>query len=95
MNIDKVYYITRFQAIQLISKVHYSKVMPKRDARLKEGLKAGYLVSVLNALGNNPVDIRFDDALNAESQPHLFSSPDADGVKCVIMPVRVGVNESN
>jgi len=67
----------------------YSKIIPEGKDSLKTGLNAGYLVAVLNALGNSPVDIAVDDAASAANQPHLFSSKDEDGIKCVIMPVRV------
>lgn len=67
----------------------YSAVMPKGKDRLKSGLNAKYLISVLKALNNSPVDIAVDNAGEAANQPHLFSSQDEDGVKCVIMPIRV------
>lgn len=67
----------------------YSNVIPKGTDRLKSGLNAKYLISVLKALNNSPVDIAVDDAKEAANQPHLFSSQDEDGVKCVIMPIRV------
>ncbi len=67
----------------------YTKTIPSGKVSLKKGLNARYLKSVLVALGNSPVDIEVDDAANATSQPHLFSSADVDGVRCVIMPMRV------
>lgn len=67
----------------------YNKVIPTGKSSLKKGLSAKYLKAVLTALGDSPVDIEVDDATQAASQPHLFSSKDEDGVKCVIMPIRV------
>lgn len=67
----------------------YTKVIPDGKESLKKGLNAKYLISVLNALGNSPVDIEVDDAKEAANTPHLFSSKDEDGVKCVIMPMQV------
>jgi len=67
----------------------YSEVIPKGKDSLKKGMNAKYLTAVLNALGNNPVDIEVDDATQAANQPHLFSSEAEDGIKCVVMPMRV------
>jgi DNA polymerase III sliding clamp (beta) subunit (PCNA family) len=66
-----------------------SNVIPKGKESLQKGLNASYLVDVLKALNNSPVDIEVDDSTNAASQPHLFSSKDEDGIKCVIIPMRV------
>ncbi len=67
----------------------YSKVIPLGKDSLKTGMNAKYLVSVLKALNNSPVDIAVDDAQNAAHSAHLFSSQAEDGIKCVIMPVQV------
>lgn len=67
----------------------FKKVIPSGKERLAKGMDAGYLVDVLKALGNNPVNIEVDDKENAAHQAHLFSSNDEDGVRCVIMPKRV------
>ena len=67
----------------------YSATIPKPNERITKGMNAKYLVAVLNALGNSPVNIEVDKLEGAESSPHLFSSDDEDGVKCVIMPIRV------
>jgi DNA polymerase III sliding clamp (beta) subunit (PCNA family) len=66
----------------------YSQFLPKGKDRLQTGLNASYLIDVLKALSNSPVDISVDDSENAASQPHLFASKDEDGVRCVIMPMR-------
>lgn len=67
----------------------YSKVIPSGKDKLKSGMNAKYLISVLKALNNSPVDIAVDDAANAANQPHLFSSQAEDGIHCVIMPIKV------
>lgn len=67
----------------------YSKIIPSGSEQLTKGLNASYLIDVLKALGNNPVNIEVDSKKDIASQGHLFSSNDADGVKCVIMPIRV------
>lgn len=66
----------------------YSKVIPSGKTRLNYGLDAGYLTAVLNALDNSPINIAVDDIEQSQTQAHLFSSNSADGIKCVIMPIR-------
>jgi DNA polymerase III sliding clamp (beta) subunit (PCNA family) len=66
-----------------------TRIIPTGKDQMREGLNAGYLLSVLNALGNMPVDISVDDEAQAASSPHLLTSKQADGIKCVIMPMRV------
>ena len=67
----------------------YTKVIPNANERITKGLNAKYLVSVLSALGNSPVNIEVDKLEGVEGQAHLFSSDDEDGIKCVILPMRV------
>jgi len=67
----------------------YEKLIPKGTVRLQTGLNAGYLIDALKALNNSAVDICIDSKTNAENQPHLLTSSEADGVRCVIMPMRV------
>jgi DNA polymerase III sliding clamp (beta) subunit (PCNA family) len=67
----------------------YKKVIPEGGVRLQSGLNAGYLIDALKALNESAVDICVDSKSDAEHQPHLLTSSKADGVKCVIMPMRI------
>jgi DNA polymerase III subunit beta len=67
----------------------YQKVIPEGTTVLKEGLRAEYLVDVLKALDEMPVDIKIDDVENAATAPHLFTSCRDQDIRCVIMPTLV------
>lgn len=67
----------------------YSKVIPEGKVQMREGMKSEYLMAALKALNKYPVDISVDDEAMAASSPHLLTSQEAEGIKCVIMPMRV------
>jgi DNA polymerase III sliding clamp (beta) subunit (PCNA family) len=67
----------------------YKRVIPNGKIKMKKGMKADYLFSALKALNNSPVDISIDDRDTEDSVPHLLTSQEAKGVKCVVMPMRV------
>lgn len=69
---------------------NYQKVMPKGDVSLQTGLNANYFVAALKALGDAPVNISIDDGIDGTRQPHLLTSDDVKGIRCVIMPVAEG-----
>jgi DNA polymerase III sliding clamp (beta) subunit (PCNA family) len=67
----------------------YARVIPQGSVRMREGLNAKYLMAVLKALNNTPVDISVDDAEKASHLPHLLTSIEEISTRCVIMPMRV------
>jgi DNA polymerase III sliding clamp (beta) subunit (PCNA family) len=67
----------------------YKKVIPDGKVKMREGMKAGYLVDVLKALGDHPVDISVDNIKDSSNSAHLLTSEEAHGIRCVIMPMRV------
>jgi DNA polymerase III sliding clamp (beta) subunit (PCNA family) len=67
----------------------YQRIIPAGGVRLQSGLNASYLIDALKALNESAVDICVDSQGAAEHQPHLLTSSKADGVKCVIMPMRL------
>lgn len=66
-----------------------ARVIPEGKLRMREGLNAGYLLAALNALGNKAVDISVDDAEKAAEMPHLLTSSESEGIRCVVMPMRI------
>lgn len=68
---------------------NYQELIPDGTNKMREGMQAGYLMSALKALGNTPVDISVDDDEDPSTSPHLLTSREAEGIKCVIMPMRV------
>jgi len=67
----------------------YKNLIPDGKVKMREGMRAGYLMDVLKALGDYPVDISVDDIENSSNAPHLLTSSEVDGIRCVIMPMRV------
>lgn len=67
----------------------YEKLIPKGTVSLQSGLNAGYLIAALAALGNTAVDICVDDKEKADQTPHLLTSSETKGIRCVIMPARI------
>lgn len=66
----------------------YHTIVPRGAETMQGGLNAGYLIDVLKALNNSAVDICIDNKDEAKTSPHLLTSPEAAGVRCVIMPMR-------
>lgn len=65
----------------------YLKVIPTDKPIAKHGFAADYLLSILAALDNQPVDISIGDKSNhVPAEPHLFVSDKAQGIRCVAMP---------
>lgn len=71
----------------------YKKLIPSGKTKMREGMRAGYLMDALKALGDHPVDISVDDIENPSSAPHLLTSSKADGIRCVIMPMTIEKGE--
>ena len=67
----------------------YHKVIPNGKIKIREGMRANYLMAILKALGDTPVDMSVDDGENASSAPHLLTSRESEGIRCVIMPSSV------
>jgi DNA polymerase III sliding clamp (beta) subunit (PCNA family) len=65
----------------------YNNIIPEGKSRLQKGMNAKYVIAALKALDNKPVNIEVDS--NLESVPHLFSSDEVEGIRCVVMPQRV------
>lgn len=67
----------------------YGRVIPEGKVKMRECIKAEYLLDCLKALGNVPVDMSVDKEEEAASLPHLLTSQEAAGIVCVVMPMRV------
>lgn len=66
----------------------YRQLISAGNVKMREGMRAEYLVAALKALDDNPIDISVDNAVNSSSEPHLLTSCKAEGIRCVIMPMR-------
>lgn len=66
----------------------YENIIPKGKVHLQSGINAGYLISALAALGDTAVDICVDNKEDAANIPHLLTSSETLGIRCVIMPMR-------
>lgn len=73
----------------------YKNMIPKGNVKMREGMRAGYLMDVLKALGDHPVDISVDDIKNSSNSAHLLTSDSAAGIRCVIMPMRIEQGEDD
>lgn len=67
----------------------YTRIIPDGKTKMREGVRAGYLMNILKALGDHPVDMSVDDPDKAFSAPHLLTADASAGIRCVIMPMRV------
>lgn len=67
----------------------YTRLIPAGTTKMREGVRAGYLMNILKALGDHPVDMSVDDPDKAFSAPHLLTADASAGIRCVIMPMRV------
>lgn len=65
--------------------VDYKKVIPEKPVVYNQGLKASYLLDALKALDSEAVNLV---AENQEGSPHVITADKAEGVTCVIMPMR-------
>jgi DNA polymerase III sliding clamp (beta) subunit (PCNA family) len=73
----------------------YKNTIPSGKVKMREGMRAGYLMDVLKALGDHPVDISVDNIKNSSNSAHLLTSDSAQGIRCVIMPMRVEQEEND
>lgn len=65
----------------------YRKIIPVDKPIAKQGFAAHYLLSILEALDKEPVDICIGDTQERlQGEPHLFVSNKAEGIRCVAMP---------
>jgi DNA polymerase III beta subunit, central domain len=66
---------------------NYRKVIPEDKPIAKQGFAAHYLLSILEALDKEPVDICIGDSQQRmQGEPHLFVSNKVEGIRCVAMP---------
>lgn len=94
VEIDSTYFSYNFKALDA-DFPEYKKIIPDGKVKMREGMRAGYLMDVLKALGDHPVDISVDDIGNSSNAAHLLTSDSAQGIRCVIMPMRVEKGEDD
>jgi len=68
---------------------NYKAMIPDGKIKMRHGMNAGYLMAALKALGNIPVDISIDENEDTANAPHLLTSSEVIGIRCVIMPMRM------
>jgi DNA polymerase III sliding clamp (beta) subunit (PCNA family) len=68
---------------------NYQAMMPEGKIKMRQGMNAEYLMAALKALGNLPVDISIDENEDSINCPHLLTSKESLGIRCVIMPMKV------
>lgn len=64
----------------------YRRTFPANAKMVNNAVNAQYLRAALAALGNKPVDIQQE----SDTSPKVFTSSEADGTTCIVMPMRVG-----